>query len=153
MRSEWDGARLERDGGLRLTPRTALFMERCLSVMRDAVKAVDGEELWELDSQEERYHRVDFSSDLVLAARLLDLLRAVRGEPAEIALYPREANLCRLADHNFMIVLLVYDKARARDGSIVDFTEARSYQRQYSEIVKEWPTPIENGRYAVQRVR
>jgi hypothetical protein len=142
----WDAAEPQADGGIRLSARTIRHLCACIRTIEEALKGFDGMEVWECDSRNERYLRADNSRDLQLARRVLELLQSLSGESEDAVLYLNEANLLRVADHNLMIDVLVYDGGRLRDGTVLDLSHARCCSDQFSDIVGTWPAPLEIDR-------
>jgi hypothetical protein len=142
----WDAAEPQADGGIRLTARTIRHLCTCIRTIEEALKGFDGTDVWERDSRQERYLRANNSRDLQLARRTLKLLQSLSSEGEDAVLYLNEANLLRMADHNLMVDVLVYDGGRLRDGTVLDLSKARSCSHQFSDIVGTWPALLEIDR-------
>jgi hypothetical protein len=145
--------RILEDGGLRLSAHDADELRRCLVAIEQALAWFDGLRVRPSDARPGYFTHADNARDLALARVLLQLLGRPGARRESVDLYPNEAQLFRLAEHNLFVALVVYDGGELESGESLDLTAALNSAARFSKITGEWPQPVFRGGRGVQRVR
>jgi hypothetical protein len=134
-------AHLRSDGGLHLSQAQAQELRRCLVRIEAALKSFDGAQVSPADSTTGAFERADNRRDLKLVRTLLEITGRPDGDASALDLYANEARPFAAARHDLYVACAVYDRAKLKDGRVLDLRAATEASLQLARILGDWGVP------------